>query len=99
MQPVRNRQHRAVRERAPNRPLNQRIARVVHVARGLIKHQDAAAAQQSTRHAQQLALAAAEVVAALLNGRVQASLQEKIAVQKGVKSMLRLFPCTAAGCC
>jgi hypothetical protein len=74
VQPVRNRQHRAVRKRAPDRRLNQCITRVVNVAGGFVEDQDAAGSQQRTRHAQQLALATAEVVAALLNGGVQASL-------------------------
>jgi hypothetical protein len=70
-----DRQHRAVRKRTPDRRLNQRVTRVVNVAGGFVKHEDAAGPQQRTRHAQQLTLAAAEVVAALLDGGVQPSLQ------------------------
>lgn len=58
---------------ARNTHLDERVCARVHVAGGLVQHQDARGPQQRACHAQQLALAHAQVAAALGDGRIQAA--------------------------
>ena len=68
---VRNNEHRTVAERLLNRLLYFLITLAVDGRSGLVHHDDLAVAQNRARHADQLALADAEVITVFLHLRFQ----------------------------
>jgi hypothetical protein len=75
VKPVRDRQNRRAAKRGAQRRLDEQVRLGVDGGRRLIHQQHAAAARERARHAEELALAAREVGAALAQLRVEAERQ------------------------